>query len=319
MSRIIVITVAVLAAVSLGGATMAEAEQLNMGGSSTSSGYFPYYTAVAKSITEASDDINVTLVSPGGFVKNLELIKKGELDFGGTSPALIASANAEGFDKMRVLWWVNPAIQNIMVRKDSGIKTLSDLNGKCFHLGKNGSSTQKNMLQILEILDIRPDLYLSDPKDAINAIKNGRCEGQVKSVTGNQLDGATAELNLATPLWPIGYTDEEKAKVKEAMPWMSFFELDPGMVEGAPGYSTHTIWVGFAGTTDLDEETGYKLVKGMMAGMEDQRAALKALAGLDVPSQTIRVSSSYLHAGAVKFYREMGLDIPETLIPPEAR
>ena len=310
---------AALAALSLGGTAMADTKQLNMGGSSTSSGYFPYYTAVAKSITEDSGDINVTLVSPGGFVKNLELIKKGELDFAGTSPALIASANAEGFDKMRVLWWVNPAVQNIMVRKDSGIETLSDLDGKCFHPGKNGSSTQKNMLHILEILDVKPDLYLSDPKDAINAIKNGRCTGQVKSVTSNQLDGATAELNLATPLWPIGYSEEEKAKVKAAMPWMSFYELDPGMVDGAPAYGTHTIWVGFAGTTDLDEETGYKLVKGMMAGIEDQKAALKALAGLDVPSQTIEVSSSYLHAGAVKYYRKMGLDIPDALIPPEAK
>ena len=256
---------------------------------------------------------------PGGFVKGLDMLKKGELDFAGTSPALIATAAADGFDKMRVLWWIYPAVQNIMVRKDSGIQTLSDLDGKCFHPGKNGSSTQKNMLAILKVLDIAPRLHLSDPKDAINAIKNGRCDGQVKTIGGKQLDGATAELSLSTALSPIGFTPAEQKKIKAALPHISFFEVGAGIVEGAPLYSTHTLWVGFAATTDMDDDTAYKIVKGMMAGVDEQLSAMAALAGADVARRTMAASDNYLHAGAIRYYREIGLRIPDALIPPEAK
>ncbi len=300
------------------GAAAADTKQLNMGGSSTSSGFFPYYTAVAKAVSDDATDINVTLVSPGGFAKGLELLKKGELDFAGTSPALISEAAAEGIE-LRVLWWIYPAVQNIMVRADSGITSVSELDGKCFHPGKNGSSTQKNMLAILELLEVEPKLYLSDPKDAINAIKNGRCDGQVKSIGGSQLDGATAELNLSTPLMPIGFTADEQAKIKAALPHINFFEVDAEIVEGAEAYAAHTLWVGFAAPKEMDEDTAYKIVKGMMSGVEDQLSTLAALEGVDVPSRTLSASGDLLHAGAIKYFREIGLDVPEALIPSEAQ
>lgn len=298
---------------------MAEQKQLNMGGSSTTSGYYPYYTAVANAISGSEADLNVTVVSAGGFAKNVQLMAANSMDFGGVSPDLIQDQIDKGNDFLRVLWWVNPAIQNIMVRKDKAPTDIAGLSSLCFHPGMTGSSTQKAMGLVIRTLGLTPELHLSDPADAIAAIKDGRCDGQVKSISGNRLDAATAELNLSVPMWPLGYTPEEQAKLQEALPWISFATVDAGIVEGAPPYTTHALWVGFAASASLDEETAYKVVKGMWAGIDSERVALKAIEGVNVLEQSLHVNNYPLHAGAVRFYREQGLEVPEALIPPEMK
>lgn len=291
--------------------------QLNMGGSSTSSGFFPYYSAIANGISRDSDELNVTVVSPGGFAKNQGLLREGDLDFGGISPDLIQSAIDDGYDGFRVLWWSLAARQNMMATKESGISNIADFDGKCFHPGMNGSSGQKNMLKILKALNIQPNLHMSDRKDAINAIKNGRCLGQMKATTSGRLDGASAELNLTTPLQGVGYTPEQIDAIKKDIPWMGFVEM-PGL-DGEDPYKVHAIWIGFTATDRMDADTAYAVTKGMVASLDDQRAALKALKGVDIIQQTLDVSEYPLHEGAVRFYREQGNTVPDRLLPPELR
>nr|WP_227287443.1 TAXI family TRAP transporter solute-binding subunit [Boseongicola sp. H5] len=298
--------------------SVADAEtQLNMGGSTTSSGFFPYYSAIANGISESDAELNVTVVSPGGFAANSTLIQEGELDFGGMSPDLIAEAEEAGFDGFRVLWWSLPAIQNIMATEASGFTTLQDFQGECFHPGQNGSSQQRNMMRILQALEIQPELYMSDSVDAINAIRNGRCDGQLRATTAPRLNSASAELNITTPLRPIGYTAEEIETIRAAYPWMGFYEMPAGVTEGSEPYTVHAIWIGFAATAEMDEDTAYRIVNGMIAGLDSQRTALPAIAEVDILQQSLEVSEYPLHAGAVRAYREAGYDVPDRLLPPE--
>lgn len=69
----------------------------------------------------------------------------------------------------------------------------------------------------------------------------------------------------------------------------------------------------------MDEDTAYKIVKGMWEGIEEQRIAFKAIKNREIPKQTIEASSFPLHAGAVKYCREIGYKIPNNLIPPEMK
>lgn len=295
------------------------AEQLNMGGSSLTSSFYPYYTTVAKSITATTPDLNVTVVSTGGFAKNAKLLLSGQINFGGVSPDLIQKEIDAGNDKLRVLWWATPSIQNIMVRKSAGVTDFRQLSDFCFHPGMSGSSTQRAMAAILKVLDVEPKLHLSDAADAINAIKDGRCDGQVKSISGSHLDAATSELNLSVPLFPVGYTKEEQQKIHAALPWIGFYNVAPNIVDGAPGYTTHALWIGFAATTDMSEQTAYNVMKGMWAGIDEERSVLKALGGVNVLQQTVDESGYLLHAGAVRFLRDQGITVPDKLVPPEMK
>lgn len=298
-------------------ATAAET-QLNMGGSTTSSAFYPYYTAVAASISKAWPDLNVTVVSAGGYAKNDAMMRQGQMDFAGVSPDIIDEAMKRGF-QYRVLWYSSSAPQVMMVVKDAPIKTVSDLSGHCFHPGMTGSASEKYMMTVLRALGIQPKLHLSDPKDAISAIQNGHCLGQVKSISGTKLDAATAELHLTTPLKPVAYTDEEIAKVQKAVPWMGFTEIPAGIVEGAPAFKTHEISLAFAAPHTMSEDVGYKVVKGMWEGIDEQCAAFKTVCGIDMPKKTIENAKHPLHPGAVRYFRELGLEVPDRLLPPEMK
>lgn len=292
--------------------------QLNMGGSTTSSGYFPYFNAVARSISKAHPELNITVLSTGGSAKNQQLMLQGQLQFGVTSPNLIQEAKDKGQDKIRVLWWIAPAIQNIMALKSTEISSVSGFDGKCFHPGSTGTVGQQVMLQVLKALEISPKLYLSDSNSALDALRGGSCVGQMKAIDKN-LDAASQEVNITQPLWPVTYTDEERAKIKTKIPWLSFLNVPEGIVDGAPSYFAHAIWLGYVATTDLDDETVYKILDGMVSGLEEQRSVLPFLADVDPIQQTLDNSEMPLHSGAVKFFKEKGYAVPDRLLPPELK
>jgi TRAP transporter TAXI family solute receptor len=300
-------------------AVSAQALQLSMGGSTTTTPFFPYYSAIAQTITENDPGLNVSVVSSGGFAANARQMISGQMAFGGMSPDLIedAEAAAKPFKDFRVLWWAVPAVQHMVVRADSGVKTLADLNGKCFHAGMRGSSSEKNMLRIIKALGYSPQHYPADATDAINAIRTNRCLGQSRSGGPRAVDSSTAELALTVPLRAIGYTDDEMARIRKAIPWMSFRDVPAGTVGGP--YKTHELMVGFATTTRMTPEIAYRVVKAMHAGLPKQREAYAPLREADVVANTMSVGGVMLHAGAVRFYREIGVKIPAELIPPEAR
>jgi TRAP transporter TAXI family solute receptor len=297
----------------------AQALQLSMGGSTTTTPFFAYYSAIARTISENDPGLNVSVVSSGGFAANARQMISGQMAFGGMSPDLIEDAEgaAKPFKDFRVLWWAVPAVQHMVVRADSGVKTLADLNGKCFHAGMRGSSSEKNMLRIIKALGYTPQHYPADATDAINAIRTNRCLGQSRSGGPRGVDSNTAELALTVPLRALGYTDDEMTKIRKVIPWMSFREVPAGALGGP--YKTHELMVGFATTTRMTPEIAYRIVKAMHAGIPKQREAYAPLREADVVGNTMSVGGVKLHAGAVRFYREIGAKIPAALIPAEAR
>jgi TRAP transporter TAXI family solute receptor len=297
----------------------AQALQLSMGGSTTTTPFFAYYSAIARTISENDPGLNVSVVSSGGFAAYARQMISGQMAFGGMSPDLIEDAEgaAKPFKDFRVLWWAVPAVQHMVVRADSGVKTLADLNGKCFHAGMRGSSSEKNMLRIIKALGYTPQHYPADATDAINAIRTNRCLGQSRSGGPRGVDSNTAELALTVPLRALGYTDDEMTKIRKVIPWMSFREVPAGALGGP--YKTHELMVGFATTTRMTPEIAYRIVKAMHAGIPKQREAYAPLREADVVGNTMSVGGVKLHAGAVRFYREIGAKIPAALIPAEAR
>ncbi|MCC7272268.1 MAG: TAXI family TRAP transporter solute-binding subunit [Alphaproteobacteria bacterium] len=315
-------TIAAALAAALATAPLAaQPAQVNLGGSSTTSPFFAYYSAVAETISKRTG-INTTLISAGGYDVNMQQLRQGAMQLAGMSPDLINDAENDArrpFKEVRALWWATSAPQYIVVRADSGIAAMKDLNGRCFHPGMSGSSSEKNMMRILRALQITPKLHLSDPRDAIAAIQNRRCEGQVRSGSTGRLDAATEELNLGTPLRLIGYTPDEVAKIRAQYAWMPLVEQRADVLKGTPAFVTHEIPVGVVATTKMDADTAYRVTKAMWEGIADQRAAFKQIQGVDVPRKTMETQSALLHAGAIRYYRELGLTVPEAVIPPEAK
>lgn len=313
---------AVAVALSWVSAAVAQEKELSMGGATTASAMYPYFTSVANSVSKNSDKLAIKLLENSGYAINIEQLAAGKLHLGAVSPDLVEVEQAKGNSKFRVLWYVTPLIQNTMVAKSAGITDMSQFDGKCLNPGPKGSSTEKVMINILKTLNIKPELMAATPDEIKAAIGEGRCLGQTRSQPTPKLDAATAELNLSTPLVPVGWNPEQQAKIKAAMPVLALVDIPAGVVPGAPAYVTHATWALIASTSDVDADTAYEVVKSMATGYRLQQLALQALRETpltDLLQRTLDSATFPLHAGAVRYYREAGLNVPDKLVPPEMK
>jgi TRAP transporter TAXI family solute receptor len=307
-----------------GGSVLAASKkQLAMGSTQSSSSHYAYFVAVAKIINTHVPEVNISVVETGASVDNINRIKKGDLDLGMTTIHLQYQAfhgmgtwNGKPIKDQYVLWVYQAAPQNFVVREDSGVKTVYDLAGKAFNPGMRGSATEKTVESILEALDIVPNFYRGGTDDTVAAIKDNRIVGYVKSGAGvKSLDASTLDIATFTPIRLIGFTDEDISKVQKKYPYLSPVSIPQGIYKDSPAYKTFAMLIGVVAKKDLPEDLVYKMVKASYENFNDQVAAYPSIKGTDLAELTLSTCTVPLHPGAIKYYKELGLKVPDNLIP----
>ncbi len=328
-ARITALVAAALAVLAAGGPAWA-VDKVLLGSTATTSSHYTYTVSAGQAINKTvGDQLNVTVVATGGAVDNLARIARGQLNAGiGTWATFLQAYRGIGKykgkaqPKIRALWLYCSNVQNYVVRADSGIKTLDDLTGKKICPGLRGSATEQLVQQLLEKVGIFPDYFRGSLSDAVAAVKDNRIHGYVKAGAGLQLDASTKELKAFTKIRLLHWPEDKKAIINKAMPFVGFVNVPAGTVPGFPAYTTPVQAIGVISYKDtLTEEQAYNMVKGVCSqeGRKIQDAAYPAMKGLSIPKITMELTKFPLHVGAIKFYREIGVDIPDSLIPPEAR
>ena len=304
------------------------ADKVLFGSTATTSSHYTYTVSAGQAINaKAGDKIKATVVATGGAVDNLARIERGQLNLGiGTWATFFQAYKGIGKykgkpkEKIRGLWLYSSNAQNYVVRADSGVKTLAQLNGKKFCPGLRGSATEQLVQQLLTTAGVKPDYFRGSLADAVAAVKDDRIAGYAKAGAGLQLDASTKELKAFTKIVLLDWPKDKVAMVNKAMPFVNFIHLEKDQVPGFPAYTTPVQAIGVIAFKDsLNEEQAYNIVKAINEGLKIQEAAYPAMKGLSIPKLTMELTKFPLHKGAIKYYREIGVKIPERLIPPEAK
>jgi TRAP transporter TAXI family solute receptor len=304
------------------------ADKILCGSTATTSSHYVYTVSAGKAINAVSGDkVNVTVVATGGAVDNLERINRGQLNMGiGTWATFyqayrgIGKYEGKARPKIRALWLYSSNTQNYVVRADSGISNLEGLAGKKFCPGLRGSATEQLVQQILETINVKPDYFRASLSDAVAAVKDNRIAGYVKAGAGLDLDGSTKELKAFTKIKLLNWPADKAAKVQKAMPFVSFVDVPEGTIPGLPAYSTVVQSIGIICYDDsLNDDQAYNIVKAIHEGKQYQEAAYPAMKGFDISGMTMKLTKFPLHRGAMRYYKEIGVEVPDRLIPPEAR
>jgi TRAP transporter TAXI family solute receptor len=196
------------------------------------------------------------------------------------------------------------------------VKTIQDLNGKPFNAGMRGSATESTIEAICDALGVVPKYYRGGTDDTVAAIKDNRIAGYAKSGAGTKsLDASTLDIATFTPIRLIGFTDKDIATVTAKYPYLSAITVPKGIYKDSPAYKTFAMLIGVVAGKNISEDLGYKIVKACMENFPDQVAAYPSIKGENLPKLTLETCNVPLHPGAVKYYREIGLKVPENLIP----
>ncbi|KUF10055.1 TAXI family TRAP transporter solute-binding subunit [Pseudoponticoccus marisrubri] len=315
------LSTAVVAVAGLATAVPALAEtRLAFGATNSQSAHYAYFAALSKIVNDAyPDTYQASVVETGATVDNLKRMARDQLDIGliTTSTLYHAYNGVKSFDgrpvESKLLWAYSLAPQNVVVRRDSGITELADIDGQKFGPGMRGSSTEATALEVFDLLDIEPDWVRGTNGELANAIKDDRSEGFVKSAVGTSFDALTTDIAAFTPLQVLGISDEQEAAIRETLPELSIVEMPGGEMENSGPYTVWGFMIGVSARPNMDEQTAYDITKAVMENMAEQEAAFPAVQGQNLPELTLQYATSPLHPGAIRYYEEIGLTVPDHL------
>ena len=304
---------------------------VNIGSTASSSGHYPYWVAVGQSVeTGSAGQIISNVMETGSSLDNIRRLGRGEIEFGLVTAEAAAQAylgrgvfeGEEPRKDLRTLWYYVATPNMFIVRADAGVETLSDLSGKPMNPGIPGSSTESIAQATFETLGIDVELVRGSTADAIAATRDGQVVGFVKSAAGiHTPDSSFVELNTFVDVRVIGLSEEQVELVTEAYPYFPPITVPPGVYDGQDDpYHTLAVVPGGVATVDsLSEEDAYEVVKHVFEQKALQDDAFGGVRDVNYAELTLEFSITPLHAGAVRYFREIGVEVPEHLVPEEAR
>ena len=313
---------AMLAGAALIAATAAQAQdKLLIGSTSASSSHYGYFVSVGQIVNDDVEGVEATVVETGASMDNMRRIMRDQVDLGlvTTNVARHAFDGSDAFDgqpvDIRLLWVYTAAPQNVVVRADSGVETLADLEGRRFNPGIKGSATELTAEAVLGTLGIEPDYVRGSTTDVVNMVKDDRIVGYVKSGAGDKLDASTLDIATFTPIRVLSLDADQRSKLGEAMKDVTVVEIPAGLGDGLPAYHAWSFGAAVVGPADMDEDLVYRIVSAVMADQPAQANAMASLAGTDLAETTVTYGTIPLHAGAARWFEEQGMDLPDAIAP----
>lgn len=217
-----------------------------------------------------------------------------------------------GYERIRTLWTFPGVVMHWVVRQDSGIKTIRDLEGKRFIPGGIGTATERLTKLVLKVygLDGKVDLPAVDLKEGVDAVANRRAVG---FTTGSPFPTPMVmELVATTPIRLLEIGDAEYKKLAEIDPTYSPTVIPTDTYKGVTG-DTKTVAspVLMYTTDDMSDDLAYKLTKAFWDHRKMIADAHATGKGLDIAG--VRYGVAKVHPGAQRYYKEVGVEIPASM------
>ncbi|MGM0784159.1 MAG: TAXI family TRAP transporter solute-binding subunit [Pseudomonadota bacterium] len=309
-----------IAAVSLlAMAPLASAQQLSIATGGTGGTYYPLGGGMAEMIGEHIEGYEAVAEVTGASVENMGLVWRGDSDLAlaladTVHQAYSGTGDFEGrqLENIRALASVYPNAVQIVTLADSGIESLSDLEGKVVSVGAPGSGTELNARAVLESNGITYDDI--DPRrlnfnETADAIRDGDIDAGFWSVG----PPTSSIMNLATTrdIRLVGLSDEEVANAREAVSVFAPYELRAGLYEGMEeGVQTIGIPNVLAVSSEMDEELAYQITKMLFERTDELIEVHPAANDTTVKFSTDSTPIAF-HPGALRYYEEVDAEIAD--------
>jgi TRAP transporter TAXI family solute receptor len=287
------------------------------------SSHYVYINQLANAINSNSKLQKWTIIETGGIEENHALLERGEADIALTAPATLYQAKhgIGSFKKenknLRTLWtWVLPP-QTMVARKDSGVTTLSDLDGKSIMPGGSGTSTAKIFKTMFENLDINPKYVAGSLDDGVTNMKDGRIVAFGKASPGFVPDATYLQMESSVDLVPVGFSTDEVSKIKETMSYVDFLTVPANTVMSEnPEFVTWVAPLMFAANADFSDKLAYDAIKIAIEAKDEIAESYAGTKSVDYIKDTIANSKTAtvpLSPGVVDYFEDKGVQVPDEL------
>lgn len=291
---------------------------VKLGAAGVGGGYYAFFNAFAQIASEEDEDLDFEVKATAGSSANIRLLSDGYVDMAIAQADLVDAAyNGTGAtDKKRyrgysaVASLYTEACQ-IVVRADSGIDSLDDLQGKKISVGEEESGTQRNAEQILKmtgLVESLVDTVNLDYVDAANELKSGQIDAFF--CTAGIQTSVIEELSKECDVKLIGIDDKCRDRLKSVYGFYTDYTIPAGTYEGQDqDVETLGIRAVLLARDDMDEEIVEKLTGLLFEHVQDIQYSIALTFQID-ESEAVKNVTIPFHDGAKAYYQKKGIEIP---------
>jgi uncharacterized protein len=280
--------------------------------------YYVYGQALAD-ILGKELGIEVTAQATQGSTRNIILIETGHAALGLITMGIGWEAwNGTGgwtkgqqFRAMRAILPMYDSPFQIAVTIRSSVTSFSQLAGKRIGAGPRGSTSGTYFPRIFEMLKIPAVLSYGSIEETMSQITAGRLDGVVLA-TGVPVP-ALYKLDQEQGMEYVPFTADQIKILRQQMSELSDSTIASGVYPSLTAdYHTVGLFNFVVANKDLPEDLVYLIVKAVF----DKRAQLvkaHSAAGETIPANINRDTFLPIHPGALRYYREIGIDVSAVL------
>jgi len=292
---------------------------ITIGGAPVGGTGYVYSGGFAKVLHEKMG-LTASVEATGGPVHNTQLVNAKEATFGGISaPAVYDGWHGLGWAKgkkhqdIRIIFPMFNTYFQIYALKKTGVKEVQDLAGKSLGVGPVGGTSAMLWPKVLETLQIKPSRVVNASSSDLNSqLKDGLLDANAQTV--GLPWSLISEIETTHEVNVFGLSKKEMSKVIEQFPFLSMGNIPKGTYKTNKDkeIETLTFWSFFITHKDMPEDFIYEVVKKVYENTEIMIATHKS--AKETRPEHIIYSPLPLHPGAIKFYKEKGIALPEKLI-----
>ncbi len=258
--------------------------------------------------------------STGGPVHNVQLIEDQKLDFGMvTNGPAWEGWNGEGWAKgkkyqnQRAIFPMYTTYFQMYALKKSGIKSIHDLNGKSVGVGPIGGTPATYWPKIFEVAGVKPGRIVNASSADLNAqLKDGMLDANGQSVG---LPWVTiTEVETTNDVNVFGAEGADADKFVAKYPYFAKGMMPKGTYKANPDkdIETLTVWNFMVVHKDAPDDFVYEVLKATFDNVDILIATHDS--AKETLVENVKYSPILLHPGAVKYYQEKGIKLPDNLI-----
>ena len=281
---------------------------------------------------EAEADFSLTAISSAGSMENIKLLRDNQSQFALVLAIFAAWAyNGEGpisspQSDLRSISGMWPNVEHFVLHSDlvtSG--TLTDLNsleGERYVLGARNSGAEHTGIYILDALGINYRRKLTLGYMTYGASASAMQDGNIVGMNvpaGPPVTAITqAFAQMRSNMTVLGFDNSQIAAINERYPLWQAYELLPGTYP----YQDEPIMTAASPNVlivreDVSEQIVYDLTRMLWENLPTLQQIHSATRSMQI-QEALQGIPVPLHPGALRYYRERAIRIPDALIPPKS-